>query len=255
MRNARKMLPVLLVAVVAAMLLPLAALAQDEAATPAATGDGVITGSIRFNGTPPESEKLEKDKDPDVCGTGIREIINVKVGADGRLGNVVVCIDEGSEGEGHFEKPEAGYYKLNQKGCAFLPEVFVVPKGEKLRITNRDPIIHNIHTYERIKRVRKDLFRFPQPERGHRRTETIEPKRSSTIELTCDIHSFMHGWMYASDGSSCTVSDDGGFKINGVADGVHTIKVWHPTLGEQEAEVTVNGGDEASVDFEYPLGD
>ncbi len=245
MRNVRKVLPVLLPAAVAAMLLPLAALAQD----------GVITGSIHFNGTPPEPERLEKDKDPDVCGTGIREIVNVKVGADGKLGNIVVCIDEGSEGGGHFEKPEAGYYKLNQKGCAFLPEVFVVPRGEKLRITNRDPIIHNIHTYERIKRVRKDLFRFPQPERGHRRTETIEPKRSSTVELTCDIHSFMHGWMYVSDGSSCTVSADGSFKISGVSDGVHTIKVWHPTLGEQEAEVTLNGSGEASVDFEYPLGE
>ena len=99
------------------------------------------------------------------------------------------------------------------------------------------------------------MFNFPQPERGHRRTETIKPRRSNTIELTCDIHSFMHGWIYVSDGSDSMVSTDGHFAITQVPDGVYTIKVWHPTLGEQEVEVTMEGAQEVSVDFEFHAAD
>lgn len=211
---------------------------------------GVISGSVRFIGDVPTPQKFPIDKDNDVCGTGFREWVDVKVGAEQSLGNVVVCLQ--SEGGGPvFEMPEAGYFKLDQKGCAFLPEIMLVPRGEKLRITNKDPIIHNIHTYERLDRIRRDLFSFAQPERGHRRTETMEPERSDTVELTCDVHAFMHGWIYVSDGSPCVVSEDGSFKISEVPPGEHTVTVWHSTLGEQEMDVTLDGAGDLAVEFVY----
>ncbi len=214
----------------------------------ASAADGVITGSVRFRGTPPPPKKMPIDKDNDVCGTGTRDIVEVSVGANNSLQHVVACVQ--GNGTPQFEAPEGGF-KLDQEKCSFLPNILIVPKGEKLKITNRDPIVHNIHTFEIINGVRRDLFNFAQPERGHRRTENVKPKRSNTVELTCDVHTFMHGWMYVSDGSACVVSKDGTFKISQVPDGTHKVKVWHPTLGEQEKQVTVSGGQAASVDFEF----
>ena len=215
-----------------------------------AAGGGTIVGTVYFRGTPPPPKQLPIDKDNDVCGTGFREIVEVNVGPESMLGDIVVCVVGDSASGMRFEKPEGGF-KLNQKGCRFVPEIMIVPAGEKLKITNRDPIIHNIHTYEIIKGRRRDMFNFAQPERGHRRTEKIKPRRSNTVELTCEVHSFMHGWIYVSDGSNCVVSNDGQFSIKQVPDGVYQVKVWHPTLGEQEVEVTVEGGQEVRVDFEF----
>jgi len=214
---------------------------------------GVISGSVRFVGTPPPAKQMPVDKDKDVCGTGSRELVDVNVAEDGSLRNIVVCV-QGNGEEPRFEPPEGGF-KLDQKNCRFVPEIFIVPAGEKLRITNRDPIIHNIHTYEIITGVRRDLFNFAQPERGHRRTETIKPRRSNTVELACDIHSFMHGWIFVSDGSACVVSPNGRFKISHVPEGTQTVRVWHPTLGEQETEVTLTGAREVTVDFEFSAAD
>lgn len=212
---------------------------------------GTIVGTVYFHGTPPPVKKMPVDKDNDVCGTGFREIVEVNVGPENTLGDIVVCVKGGDDGGGlHFEMPEKGF-RLNQKGCRFVPDIMIIPAGEKLTITNRDPIIHNIHTYEIIKGRRRDMFNFAQPERGHRRVEKIKPRRSDTVELTCEVHAFMHGWIYVSDGSACVISKDGHFKIADVPDGTYTVKVWHPTLGVQEAEVTVAGAEEVRVDFQY----
>ncbi len=218
-----------------------------------ATEGGTITGSVYFRGTPPPVKKMPIDKDNDVCGTGFRELVEVNVGPNNTLCDIVISL-HGDETGPRFEIPEGGF-KLNQKDCRFVPDIMIIPSGEKLKITNRDQIIHNIHTYEIIKGRRRDMFNFPQPERGHRRTKTIKPRRSNTVELTCDIHSFMHGWIYVSDGSDAMVSADGHFAIKQVPDGVYTISVWHPTLGEQEVEVTMEGAQEVRVDFEYNATD
>ncbi|MFQ5701803.1 MAG: hypothetical protein ACE5HU_08170 [Acidobacteriota bacterium] len=216
---------------------------------PGAAEGGTIIGSVRFSGDPPEPKKLPVDKDNDVCGTGFRKLVEVNVGPDSRLRDLVVCM-QSSAGDVQPEIPDGGF-KLDQRNCRFVPDIFIVPAGQKLKITNRDPIIHNIHTYEIIKGVRRDMFNFPQPERGHRRVETIKPRRSNTVELTCDIHSFMHGWIYVSDGSRCVVSRDGLFKFTQVPDGTHTVIVWHPTLGERRVEVTVNDAQEATAEIEF----
>ncbi|MFQ5667302.1 MAG: hypothetical protein ACE5I7_12840 [Candidatus Binatia bacterium] len=224
-------------------------LAHAPRAARAVEASGVITGSVRFRGTPPPPKKMPIDKDNDVCGTGFRKLVEVDVAPDKSLRNVVVCV-QGTKAASHSQKPQ-GRFKLDQRGCKFIPEVSIVPKGAKLKITNRDPVVHNIHTFEIIKGRRRDMFNFAQPERGHRRTETIKPRRGDTIELTCDVHTFMHGWIYVSDGSTCVVAKDGHFRINGVPDGTHAVKVWHPTLGEQEKEVRVAGGKAIQVDFEF----
>ena len=217
------------------------------------TEGGTIVGSVYFRGTPPPPVQMPIDKDNDVCGTGFRELIEVNVGPDETLRDIVVCVRSGETGL-VFETPEGGF-KLNQKDCQFVPDIMIIPAGEKLRITNRDPIIHNIHTFEIIKGRRRDLFNFAQPERGHRRTEKIKPRRSNTVELTCEVHSFMHGWIYVSDGSACVVSKDGHFRMTQVPDGTHTVTVWHPTLGEQEVEVIMEGAEELTVDFEFDAAD
>ncbi len=243
MKKARPTLPLLLLAVSALVL------SQIRPAVSADEANGTITGIVHFKGTPPPPTKMQIDKDNDVCGSGFRKQIDVDVGRDKSLHNVVICVEGDGKGS-HFEPP-AGGFKLDQKGCAFVPEIMIVPAGEKLRITNRDPVVHNIHTFEIIKGIRRDMFNFAQPERGHRRTETIKPRRSNTVELTCDIHTFMHGWMYVSDGSACIVSKDGRFRISDVAEGVHTVKVWHPTLGEKKATAVVKGAQETTVEFEF----
>ena len=100
MKTAR---PILMTLLGTGLLLALLPNTVDKAA-----GSGVIVGTVRFNGEAPEARKLPIDKDNDVCGTGFRNIIDVNVGADGALGDVVVCL-ESDAGEPQFETPEGGF--------------------------------------------------------------------------------------------------------------------------------------------------
>ena len=49
-------------------------------------------------------------------------------------------------------------------------------------------------------------------------------------------------------------SADGSFSLEGLPAGSYTLEVWHETLGTQTADVTVEDGGSASVDFSFEAG-
>ena len=63
-------------------------------------GGGSISGKITFSGAAPEPTKFPIEKNPEVCGTGVREVQEVTVDGSGGLQHVVVfikAIDAGKE--------------------------------------------------------------------------------------------------------------------------------------------------------------
>lgn len=227
----------------------LAGIAVCLAGTPAYGADfATITGKIKVTGDelPPPEQKLI-NKDPEVCGTGQREIHWYKKAADGLLDETVVFL-EGDYEEASWESSEATK-DLLQEGCVFKPYIDIWRKGSEITITSKDPAAHNIHTYERIGMVRRDLFNFNQPKEDVR-TVVIKPRRSHFVELTCDNHDFMAGWRFVATNPYCTVAKGGSFTLK-VPAGSHTLKVWHPMMGELEEEIEVEAGEEKTVNFEF----
>ena len=111
---------------------------------------GSITGAVTFDGAVPDDavEKILITKNPDVCGTGEREVVWVDV-KDGALRGAFVFLDKIAEGKKWPEGAD-GTYLIDQKGCRFNPWAQVVRRGP-ITIRNSDNgVLHNINTREMI---------------------------------------------------------------------------------------------------------
>lgn len=227
MRNALAGLTALAVVAGAAMFVGLpGATAQG--------GGGTIEAEVKYNGAP-VVDKIKVNKDTEKCGTEA-VIEKIVVGGNKGLANAVVSVP-GAKGA---TKAKA---LLDQKGCKFVPHVVVMPPGE-IEIKNSDEILHNIHTYS----TANPSINKAQPKFKKTMTEKFE--KPEIVKVTCDVHSWMLGWVAVVPGPAAVTDKDGVAKIENVPAGKQKIEVWHETLGKQEKEVEVKAGQTTKVSFE-----
>jgi len=199
-----------------------------------AQGGGTIEADVKYNGAP-QVEKLKINKDTEKCGTET-VIEKVVVGGNKGLANAVVSVP-GAKGA---TKTKA---VIDQKGCKFVPHVVAMAPGE-IDIKNSDDILHNIHTYS----TANPSINKAQPKFKKTMTEKLE--KPEFVKVTCDVHSWMLGWVAVVPGLAGVTDKDGVAKIENVPAGKQKIEVWHETLGKQEKEVDVKAGQVTKVSFE-----
>ena len=204
------------------------------AATAGAQGGGTIEVDVKYNGAP-VVEKLKVNKDTEKCGTEA-VVEKVVVGGNKGLSNAVVSVP-GAKGA---TKAKA---VLDQHGCKFVPHVVVMQPGE-IEIKNSDDILHNLHTYS----TANPAINKAQPKFKKTMTEKFE--KPEFVKVTCDVHSWMLGWVAVVPGLAGVTDKDGVVKIENVPAGKQKVEVWHETLGKQEKEVEVKAGAVTKVSFE-----
>jgi hypothetical protein len=217
---------------------------------------GGISGKVTFEGALPDDaiEQILITKNPDVCGTGEREVVWVDV-KDGALRGSFVFIDKIKEGKA-WPEPEDGNYLIDQKGCRFIPWAQVVRRGP-ITIRNSDKgVLHNINTREMIgvekgRVVKRTMFNFGQPDPGDIQQE-IKPRRSSFIGINCEAHNFMFGFMMAPTHPYAVVVGEGGsYILDNVPPGKYTLKAWHPRFGIKKTKITVEAGGKVEANFAF----
>jgi plastocyanin len=202
--------------------------------TAGAQGGGTIEADVKYNGAP-QVEKLKVNKDTEKCGTEA-VVEKVVVGGNKGLANAVVSVP-GAKGA---TKTKA---VIDQKGCKFSPHVVTMQPGE-IEIKNSDDILHNIHTYS----TANPSINKAQPKFKKTMTEKLE--KPEVVKFTCDVHSWMLGWVAVVPGPAAVTDATGVAKIENVPAGKQKIEVWHETLGKQEKEVEVKAGQVTKVSFE-----
>jgi hypothetical protein len=70
------------------------------------------------------------------------------------------------------------------------------------------------------------------------------------VKLTCDVHSWMLGWVAVTPGPAAVTDTNGVAKVENVPVGKQTVEVWHETLGKQTKDVDVKAGQTTKVSFE-----
>ena len=200
-----------------------------------AQGGGAVEVEVKYNGAP-VVEKLKVNKDTEKCGTETT-IEKVVVGSNKGLANAVVSAPNAKGG-----KPIKAV--VDQHGCKFVAHVTVMTPGE-MELKNSDDILHNIHTYS----TANPAINKAQPKFKKTMTEKFE--KPEMIKLTCDVHSWMLGWVAVMPSPFFGVTDANGVtKIDNVPPGKYTVEVWHETLGKQTKDVEVKAGQAAKVAFE-----
>ena len=199
-----------------------------------AQGGGTVEVEVKYNGAP-VVEKLKVNKDTEKCGTEAT-VEKVVVGSNKGLANAVASVP-GAKGA------KVAKATIDQHGCKFVPHVVVMAPGE-LEIKNSDDILHNIHTYSSA----NPAINKAQPKFKKTMTEKFE--KPEYVKLTCDVHSWMLGWLAVTPGPAAVTDGNGVAKIENVPAGKQKVEVWHETLGKQEKDVDVKAGATTKVSFE-----
>jgi len=201
---------------------------------------GTISGTVKFKGTAPAPKKLDVSKDKEVCGKTPKTDPSLIV-SNGNLANAVVTITDIQKGK----KIATQKVKLDQKGCEYQPHVLAFPAGTTVEILNPDGILHNVHSYSKVNSP------FNQAMPKFKKTLDVKIDKPEVIELKCDVHGWMHGWLVSAPTPYVAVTDNSGaFKLTDVPAGSYTVEVWHEKLGKSTQKVSVKAKEDAKVNFE-----
>jgi len=201
---------------------------------------GSISGTVKFKGTAPAPKKLDVGKDKEVCAKTPKVDQSLIVN-NGNLANAVVTITDIQKGK----KIELKKVTLDQNGCEYKPHVLAFPAGSTVEILNPDGILHNVHSYSKV----NSPFNQAQPK--FKKSLDVKIEKPEAIEVKCDVHGWMHGWLVSTETPYFAVTDNSGsFKLADVPAGSYTVEVWHEKLGKSTQKVTVKAKEDAKVNFE-----
>ncbi len=201
---------------------------------------GSISGTVKFKGTAPAPKKLDISKDKEVCGKTPKTDPTLIVD-NGNLVNAVITITDIQKGK----KIEVKKVTLDQNGCEYHPHVLAFPAGSSVEILNPDGILHNVHSYSKV----NSPFNQAQPK--FKKSLDVKIDKPEVIEVKCDVHGWMHGWLVSTENPYFAVTDkSGSFKLTDVPPGSYTVEVWHEKLGKSTQKVTVKAKEDAKVNFE-----
>jgi len=201
---------------------------------------GSISGTVKFKGSAPAPKKLDVGKDKEVCDKTPKYDQSLVVN-NGNVEYAVVTITDIKKGK----KIDTKKVTLDQKGCQYHPHVLAFPAGTTVEIVNPDGILHNIHSYSKV----NSPFNMAQPK--FKKTLDVKIEKPEPVEVKCDVHGWMHGYLVATESPYVAVTDNSGnFKLTDVPPGTYTVEVWQEKLGKHTQKVTVKAKEDAKVNFE-----
>jgi hypothetical protein len=206
---------------------------------------GSVTGKIAYRGKPPARKPIDMSEDPTCVAAHHGKVFDESVVVGSGLANVFVYIKSGLEGK-TFEVPSEPVV-INQSGCQFHPHVLGVQVNQPFRITNSDPVTHNIHPMAEINR---EWNHSQGPGDPPLNRKFLKPE--IMIPVKCNIHGWMHAYIGVLDHPYFAVSkDDGSFEISNLPPGNYTLATWQEKLGTQEQQITVAPGGHTAINLTY----
>jgi hypothetical protein len=206
---------------------------------------GSIQGIVEYYGLAvPQDKTYTLSSDVKYCGKELRTE-KYLISADKGIKNVVVYLDEIKTGKAIPEET----VEITDIKCTFVPHVSIGFRGSKFIVKNEDPVLHTIHVYTSISG--KTMFNIGLPERGSMVKKTLT--KTGLMELNCDCHPWMQGYIYVFDHPYAAVSDESGkFVIENIPPGTYNVKAWHEALGTVElADVRVEAGKANNIRLQY----
>jgi plastocyanin len=114
---------------------------------------------------------------------------------------------------------------LDQKNCEFLPHLVAVHEDQKVILKSSDPVLHNVR-YSGFANTPQNLALAPNG------SFEASLKADRPMELKCDVHPWMSGWVLVYNHPFFSVTDaEGNFEIKGVPPGEQSLVVWQEKVG------------------------
>jgi plastocyanin len=207
--------------------------------------NATVSGKVILTGTPPKSQVIDMSKEPECVKLNPKQRTteDTVTGPGNALKNVVVFVSQGAPAT---SAPQATPVTLNQQNCHYATRVLAFQVEQEVKITNSDPLTHNIH---------------PMPV-TNREWNKVQLKGSAPlvssfskpefIPVKCNLHSWMRAYFAVMPTSYFAVTgEDGQFTLAELPPGKYTLMAWHETYGTRNQEITVAAGQQVTVDFTY----
>jgi hypothetical protein len=202
-----------------------------------------IKGNVRYVGAPVQKKTVSVTIDQYVCGKE-KESEELMLSSNNGIRNAVVWLQNLPPGtKVEWNLPAA---KMDQKQCAFVPRVVVVPLGGTVEFLNSDRLLHNVKSAGK----ENPPFNRAQP---HARSISFAFKKPEILRVDCDLHSWMRGWVVVAEHPFYAVTNEqGDFIFENVPRGKYTLQVWQESLGNVTQELVV--GDKAATTVSVGMG-
>jgi hypothetical protein len=140
--------------------------------------------------------------------------------------------------DGSTPRPTPVTRPLLQRDKRFVPHVMAVPLGSSIAFKNEDEIFHNVFSLSPAGKFDTGLHKAgssPTP---------VKFDRAGVVELLCNIHATMIGYLVVVDTPWYAVAEaSGNFSIKSVPAGEYEATVWHESAAEPlKKKVTVAEG-------------
>lgn len=201
---------------------------------------GSMKGKVVFGGPAPAPAKVPVTIDQYLCGNE-KPADDLQVSASREIRNAVVWIENAPAGAA---PPAIQKIEVDQKGCAFIPRVVIVPAGATVDFLNSDRLLHNIHATPKT----NVSFNRTQP---MGRTIPITFAQPEIVRINCDLHAWMTAWVVVAAHRFYAITGaDGTFAFDNLPPGQYQLQVWHETLGTVPASVNVSDQQPAQLTVE-----
>ena len=202
---------------------------------------GSIHGKVKAASLIPQDPTIQVTKDQDHCG-GTLPREKYVVSDNREIRYVVAYIAGIPKGKKIPGEPVT----IDNKMCAFHPHVQTAAVGQEVVVRSSDPMLHNTHLYMN----NRTLYNFALPLQGMKIQKPL--KSAGLIEIHCDVHTWMTGYLYVNDNPYAATTDEHGeFVIRDIPPGTYKLKVWHEALGQREKSITVTPGGKTEITFEF----
>lgn len=153
--------------------------------------------------------------------------------------------------------------EMGQRERQFDPHILIVQKGTTVSFPNYDDIKHHVYSFSPVKSFEKELYKGRESS-----AETFDT--AGVVELGCNVHDWMIGYIYIADTPWFGKTDEqGNLVLPNVPDGDYEITVWHPRMDNDANSMTLNASiqgsfsvalkdaivDEESSEFEFDFDD
>lgn len=191
---------------------------------------GTLKGRIVFSEPAPKSEPFEITRDPEVCGqAGLTDESLVIHPEDRGIRHVAVWLDSRQPVPVHpslLNVPDNPPV-LDNKDCRFVPRMVPLRTGQLIRMTNSDPVAHNVAVYARRNQPFSEIVPAIQP-----LEKTFSKPELLPVRIDCSIHAWMRAWLVISEHPYVAVTDEhGAFEIPNLPAGEWKFHFWQERSG------------------------
>jgi len=211
-----------------------------------------LSGKISFEGAPPLNSPAQMLADP-YCQQHSADYPTLETAkvSDGGLENVIIYVSSGLPPGVTYTAPTTPI-ELDQLNCHYIPHVLTMMTQQRLKITNSDMTLQNIHAWSE----KNAQFNIGQPVKDMVSYATFTYPEMP-LAIRDDVHRWKSAFVGVFDHPFHTVSKSGGlfeFELKLPA-GDYEITAWHEKYGKKTMMVGVLDNERRFINISFAPDD